>query len=51
MLLENNFVLFCWVVVVVVLGSLDKIFELVHKFLGKKQPIRHTLEVNPMRTY
>lgn len=49
MLLENSFVLFCWVVVV--LGFIDKISKSVHKFLGKKQPIRHTLGMNPMRTY
>lgn len=50
MLLENSFVLFCWVVVAV-LGFLDKIWKSVHKFLGKEQPIRHTLGMNPMGTY
>lgn len=50
MLLENSFVLFCWVVAVV-LGFLEKVFKSFHKFPGKKQPIKHTLGMNSMRTH
>lgn len=50
MLLENSFVLFCWVVAFGVF-FLGKILKSVHKCLGKKHPIRHTLGMNPMKTY
>lgn len=51
MLLENSFVLFCWVVVLVLSFFKSKILKSVRKSPGKKQPIRHTLGMNPMKTY